>query len=78
MGKKGRGPVGQEYMHLPPHHSATSSSPTVLDTHTHLLSTFAEYTMKYPTSATYFTVHDFVRGLYCSDTPPPFANDKSM
>jgi len=71
MGRKGRGPVAEEYLHLPPHASASASSAPVCDTHTHLLSTFAEYTMKYSPSSAYSTVHEFVRGVYSSGTPAP-------
>jgi len=78
MGKKGRGPVAEEFLHLPPHPSASASSASVCDTHTHLLSTFAQYTMKYSPSSAYPTVHEFVRGVYCSDTPPPFIDGRGM
>jgi len=77
MGKKGRGPVAEEFLHLPPHPSASASSASVCDTHTHLLSTFAQYTMKYSPSSAYPTVHEFVRGVYCSDTPPPFIDGRA-
>lgn len=78
MGKKGKGPVEQEYLQLLAHKSRSSTSPYVCDTHTHLLSTFAEYTTKYSSSLAYHNIHEFVRGLYCSDTPPPTANGDGM
>ena len=76
MGKRSRGLVGEEYLHLPPHTSASAGSTSICDTHTHLLSTFSEYTMKYLPSSAYMTVYEFVRGLYCSDTPPPVLEGK--
>ena len=71
MGKNRAKIPGEEYMHLPAHpsYSASISTP-IVDTHTHLISTFAIYRQTYPTSQ-YETVFDFVRGMYCSQTPPP-------
>ncbi|PBK60100.1 hypothetical protein ARMSODRAFT_1026887 [Armillaria solidipes] len=45
-----------------PHHAETSKS-TLIDTHTHLLLTFALYRSKYP-EGQYDTAFDFVEGLY--------------
>ncbi|KAK0199546.1 hypothetical protein DFS33DRAFT_1388510 [Desarmillaria ectypa] len=46
---------------FPQHASASQSS--IIDTHTHLLSTFALYRSKYP-EGQYETVFDFVKGVY--------------
>ncbi|KAF9519979.1 hypothetical protein BS47DRAFT_1287707 [Hydnum rufescens UP504] len=71
MGKNRTKTPGEGYMHLPAHPSYSGSTcALIVDTHTHLLSTFASYREKYPTSK-YETVFDFVRGIYCSQTPPP-------
>lgn len=43
--------------------STEASAVPLVDTHTHLLSTFEAYTSKYP-SGSYETVYDFVRGVY--------------
>ncbi|KAF8323192.1 hypothetical protein DL93DRAFT_2050050 [Clavulina sp. PMI_390] len=64
MGKKQKAPVGPEYLYLPAHPSSSSPSTPIYDTHTHLLSTFAEYSVKYPTSTAFSTVHDFVRAPF--------------
>ncbi|SJL11823.1 uncharacterized protein ARMOST_15234 [Armillaria ostoyae] len=56
---------------LPPHDLMTSAFPqhpsasksTIIDTHTHLLSTFALYRSKYP-EGKYETAFDFVEGVY--------------
>ncbi|KAK0462579.1 Metallo-dependent hydrolase [Desarmillaria tabescens] len=56
---------------LPPHDLMTSGFPqhastsqcTIIDTHTHLLSTFALYRSKYP-EGQYETAFDFVKGVY--------------
>lgn len=77
-GRKARGEVGEEYLHLPAHPSASPASSMIYDTHTHLLSTYAEYMTKYPTSTAYSNVHDFVRGVLCSDVPPPSSNTDGM
>ncbi|KAJ7100751.1 hypothetical protein B0H15DRAFT_944039 [Mycena belliarum] len=44
-------------------HPAVSSTAPIVDTHTHLASTFELYRHKYP-EGQYTTVFDFVRGLY--------------
>ncbi|KAF7369195.1 hypothetical protein MVEN_00246900 [Mycena venus] len=44
-------------------HPAASSASPIVDTHTHLASTFEAYRHKYP-AGDYTTVYDFVRGLY--------------
>jgi hypothetical protein len=44
-------------------HPAVSSASPIVDTHTHLASTFELYRHKYP-AGEYTTVYDFVRGLY--------------
>ncbi|KAJ7069981.1 hydrolase [Mycena amicta] len=46
-------------------HPAVSASSPIIDTHTHLASTFEAYRHKYP-DGQYTTVFDFVRGLYAS------------
>ncbi|KDQ20351.1 hypothetical protein BOTBODRAFT_27772 [Botryobasidium botryosum FD-172 SS1] len=73
MGKNKRPSApAEEYLHLPAHPSfaASPSPPPIIDTHTHLLSTYSHYRTKY-LSARYETIHDFVRALYRSDVPPP-------
>lgn len=59
MGKKSNTPA-EEQLLLPKH---STSGEAIVDTHTHLLSTFASYREKYP-AGKYETVYDFVRGLY--------------
>ncbi|TCD59756.1 hypothetical protein EIP91_011574 [Steccherinum ochraceum] len=75
MGKnKKNATPGEENLQLPSHpfYSLTESTATqftsVVDTHTHLVSTFQSYTSAYP-QAKFLTVHDFVLGLYTSDRP---------
>jgi TatD DNase family protein len=64
-------PPAEEYLHLPAHSSfAGASSATVVDTHTHLLSTFSDYRSKY-LDGKYGDVFEFVRAMYRSTTPPP-------
>lgn len=69
MGKnnKKRPPVPDESNLLLPVHPAltdVSQSPApIVDTHTHLLSTFSEYRRKYP-AGKFETIFDFVRGVY--------------
>lgn len=70
--RKGAERPGEEYLHLPPHPSFTPTASSIVDTHTHLMSTFSEYAVKYP-ALNYPTVHDFIRGMYCSDTPAPIS-----
>ncbi len=45
-----------------PQHASTSKS-TIIDTHMHLLSTFALYRSKYP-EGQYATAFDFAEGVY--------------
>ncbi|KAF8835224.1 Metallo-dependent hydrolase [Paxillus ammoniavirescens] len=61
MGKNKKSHLPNEkYLSLPAH--AEAAIP-IVDTHTHLLSTFSSYRSKY-TSGKYDTVWDFVRGIY--------------
>lgn len=74
-GKKSRStPPGEEYLLLPQHPhlvpatlEATESAPAklipIVDTHTHLVSTFEAYRKAYKTGK-YQTIWDFARGLY--------------
>ncbi|KAF7985424.1 hypothetical protein HWV62_5143 [Athelia sp. TMB] len=59
MGKKSKTP-GEQHLILPAHASVGSA---IVDTHTHLLSTFTSYRERYP-AGKYETVYDFVRGVY--------------
>jgi len=65
---------GEENLHLPAHPFYSESADTVteftpiVDTHTHLVSTFDSYVSAYP-QARYLTIHDFVRGFYTSELP---------
>ena len=63
MAKKKRPAANEGDLHLPAHPSASPTSSTIVDTHTHLLSTFAFYRQKFP-SGKYETVFDFAKGLY--------------
>lgn len=58
--KKRSSAPDESHLHLS---STEASTVPLVDTHTHLLSTFEAYTSKYP-SGTYETVYDFVRGVY--------------
>ena len=49
----------ETYLLLPPYATTTS----IVDTHTHLVATFAQYQSKYK-KAKYETIYDFIRGLY--------------
>lgn len=51
----------EKHLLLPPH-STTATTP-VIDTHTHLLTTYSWYRSKYPT-AQFSDIFAFVRGLY--------------
>lgn len=76
MGKK-RPPIPESAMLLEngcPHLSSIPVNPdsvgtegipqhAIIDTHTHLVSTFGTYRSKYP-DGKYLTIHDFVRGYY--------------
>lgn len=63
MGKKNNRPsaAAEEHLLLPSH--ATSSTTPIVDTHTHLASTYNTYRTKYP-AAKFETVYDFVREMY--------------
>ncbi|PCH39015.1 hypothetical protein WOLCODRAFT_141046 [Wolfiporia cocos MD-104 SS10] len=66
MGKNKKSSVpGEEHLHLPVHAALASSEtrPPIVDTHTHLVSTFSAYRGKYK-QGKYETIYDFVRGLY--------------
>ncbi|KAG9312398.1 hypothetical protein JVU11DRAFT_6779 [Chiua virens] len=53
----------ESHLVLPAHSNDAAASTPIIDTHTHLLSTFSTYKTKYPTGK-YDTVWDFVRGVY--------------
>ncbi|KAJ7176781.1 hydrolase [Mycena filopes] len=61
MGKKSK-VVPESHFRLV-HPAISESSSAIVDTHTHLASTFEVYRHKYP-AGDYTTVFDFVRGLY--------------
>ncbi|KAJ7593447.1 hypothetical protein C8J56DRAFT_931112 [Mycena floridula] len=63
MGKKNNRPpaAAEEHLLLPSH--ATSSTTPIVDTHTHLASTYQTYRQKYP-GAKYQDVYEFVREMY--------------
>ncbi|KAM6498732.1 hydrolase [Amanita muscaria] len=61
MGKAKSTRPSENLLLLPPH--TTASSAPLVDTHTHLASTFAAYRSRYKTGK-YETVFDFIRGLY--------------
>ena len=64
MGKKKRLVIPDEqHLCLPPHPQATSQATPIVDTHTHLLSTFSKYRSVYP-SAKHQDIFAFVRELY--------------
>ncbi|KAF7330612.1 hypothetical protein MSAN_02455000 [Mycena sanguinolenta] len=60
--KKKAAPPPESLFHIV-HPASSSSSRAIVDTHTHLASTFEAYRHKYP-SGQYETVYDFVKGLY--------------
>lgn len=66
MGKNNKKPSvpGEEHLLLPAHPArpAPAAAP-IVDTHTHLASTFAAYRSKYK-SGRFETVYDFVREVY--------------
>lgn len=83
MGKKKSAPIPESAMLLEngcPHLSSiadTDSSASgddidirhpIVDTHTHLVSTFGVYRSKYP-DGQFLTIHDFVRGYYRPSAP---------
>ncbi|KAG8908499.1 hypothetical protein FRB99_005858 [Tulasnella sp. 403] len=57
--------------------STTSQKPSIIDTHTHVLSTFSEYRRKYP-DGQFSTIHEFVRGFYQppSSSASPTSNQR--
>ncbi|KAI0312093.1 hypothetical protein OF83DRAFT_1176966 [Amylostereum chailletii] len=62
MGKNNKGPkITEDCLLLPSPPSATSNP--IVDTHTHLVSTFAAYRQKFK-EGRYETVYEFVRGMY--------------
>ncbi|KAK2460491.1 hypothetical protein APHAL10511_007497 [Amanita phalloides] len=61
MGKKRSPTVPESILRLPPH--PTAQNAPIVDTHTHLASTFAAYRMRYKTGR-YENVFDFMEGLY--------------
>ncbi|KAJ8089492.1 hypothetical protein PM082_014746 [Marasmius tenuissimus] len=61
MGKK-KSSITEDKLFLPAH-PTSSSSVSIVDTHTHLASTYETYRNKFKT-AKYETVYDFVRGMY--------------
>lgn len=65
MGKNKKSSVPHEDHLLLPQHTACPhpASAPIVDTHTHLLSTYSFYRSKYK-QARYTTVYDFVRELY--------------
>lgn len=64
MGKK-KAAINEDILVLPPHPS--HSIVPIVDTHTHLVSTFAAYKQKWP-SGSHTTIFDFVRGIYGGST----------
>lgn len=66
MGKNKKSSTpGEQHLLLPqhPHRSAPDVWTPIVDTHTHLLSTFSLYRSKYKTGK-YATIYDFVREVY--------------
>ncbi|EIM84685.1 uncharacterized protein STEHIDRAFT_60549 [Stereum hirsutum FP-91666 SS1] len=61
MGKNNKNKVQESDLVLPPH-SSQSSTP-IIDTHTHLVSTFSAYQAKFK-GGKHTTVHEFVRRVY--------------
>ena len=53
----------ESHLSLPAHPNAIAATTPIIDTHTHLLTTFSSYRTKYPTGK-YDTLWDFVRGAY--------------
>ncbi|KAH8105244.1 hypothetical protein BXZ70DRAFT_1004763 [Cristinia sonorae] len=77
MGKnKKRSTPTEENLHLPDHPfyaqaleaSADTSFTSIVDTHTHIVSSYESYVSAYP-EPRYNTIHEFVRGLYASERP---------
>ncbi|KIY63494.1 hypothetical protein CYLTODRAFT_359896 [Cylindrobasidium torrendii FP15055 ss-10] len=71
MGKKSKNSAPNESFLLLPHPSGSNDAPNpwygpdvkIVDTHTHLLSTFQEYRRKYPQGA-FSTIQEFVHSMY--------------
>ncbi|GBE85492.1 Deoxyribonuclease Tat-D [Sparassis crispa] len=65
MGKNKKAALPDEvHLVLPSHPERTpGSGPAIVDTHTHLVSTFSSYRSKYR-SGKHETIHDFIRELY--------------
>jgi TatD DNase family protein len=61
MGKNNKKGPSEDSLFLPDHPRHRTAP--VVDTHTHLVSTFAAYKQKYK-DGKYETVYDFLRGLY--------------
>lgn len=53
----------ESHLSLPAHPNSDAATTPIVDTHTHLLSTFSAYKRTYPTGR-YDTLWDFVRGVY--------------
>lgn len=53
----------ETYLRLPPLADASLADQPIIDTHTHLVSTFSTYRSKYRNGSLY-TIHDFVREMY--------------
>lgn len=58
MGKKKTSYPAEEYLSL-----SRSATTKIVDTHTHIASTYETYRSKYP-NGKYQTVYDFVKGIY--------------
>ena len=64
MGKKKSSVPAETHLLLPAHPARPEpSAAPIIDTHTHLISTYSLYRSKYPAGA-HTTVYDFVRGVY--------------
>lgn len=53
----------EAFLRLPPLADASLADQPIIDTHTHLVSTFSTYRNKYR-NGTLYTIHDFVREMY--------------
>ena len=60
MGKNNKKRLDESYLLLS---TTQPSAVPIVDTHTHLISTFSTYKEKYP-SGKFATVYDFVKGMY--------------
>lgn len=61
--KKSNITPAETYLRLPPLADASLADQPIIDTHTHLVSTFSTYRSKYK-DGTLYTIHDFVREMY--------------